>query len=96
MNTERQMGEFLKAMPKNQGGNLETLKNVSTGTKPEPVESPPTLREIGITKKQSSQAQKLADHLAEMVEAFNGSTDPAERVRLHESIVQLRKEFHDT
>ncbi|MGA7724635.1 MAG: hypothetical protein WCA95_05100 [Opitutaceae bacterium] len=51
---ERQMGEVLKAMPKNEGGNPKL-----TGSRPEPVA--PTLAEIGITKKQSHVAQKLAD-----------------------------------
>lgn len=55
---ERQMGEFLKAMPKNEG------TRVSGGTVAGPVVDPPdrrqTLQEIGITKDQSSRAQKLA------------------------------------
>ncbi len=50
---ERQMGEFLKTMPKNEGGNPKL-----TGSRPEPVE--PTLADIGITKKQSHVAQQLA------------------------------------
>lgn len=57
---ERQMGEFLKAMPKNQGTVLSGRDEFG-GTKSEPPKDVPTLREIGITKKQSSQAQKLAD-----------------------------------
>lgn len=51
---ERQMGAFLKAMPKNEGGNPKL-----TSARSEPVN--PTLAEIGITKKQSHVAQKLAD-----------------------------------
>jgi len=55
---ERQMGEFLKAMPKAPAG--RPCKEI--GTESEPIkDTPPTLREIGISKKQSSQAQKLAD-----------------------------------
>jgi hypothetical protein len=51
-----QMGEFLREMPKNQGA----LPG-KTGAKAEPVLDPtPTLASIGITKKESSQAQKLA------------------------------------
>jgi len=96
VNTERQMGEFLKAMPKNHGTAGAGRPALGGNESEPPKDETPTLREIGITKKQSSQAQKLADHLAEMVEAFNGSNDPAERVRSHESIVQLRKEIHDT
>lgn len=53
---ERQMGEFLKQMPKNDGGRPE-----KTGSDARPVSAKPeTLREIGITKDQSSRAQKLA------------------------------------
>jgi hypothetical protein len=47
------MGQFLKAMPKNKGGDpLPKTKGVN---------EPETLKEIGITYKQSSSAQKLAD-----------------------------------
>ena len=55
---ERQMGAFLKAMPKAKGG------WESRGSEPEPQDAP-TLAEIGITKKQSASAQKLADIPAE-------------------------------
>ncbi|MBP7371670.1 MAG: hypothetical protein KA923_02440 [Opitutaceae bacterium] len=54
---ERQMGEFLKTMPKATG---------AKGVGPIAVDQsdrnaqPATLREIGITKDQSSRAQKLA------------------------------------
>lgn len=50
---ERQMGDFLRQMPKNQGGDPVPHKNR--------VDEPPTLAEIGITKKQSARAQKLAE-----------------------------------
>ena len=57
---ERQMGEFLKQMPKNEGakgsGSNQHEVRLPTGTAP----TPPTLASIGITKKQSSTAQKLA------------------------------------
>ena len=49
---ERQMGEFLKQMPKNEGGDPVPHQNR--------VSEPPTLASIGITKKQSHVAQKLA------------------------------------
>jgi len=53
---ERQMGKFLKGMPKNQGA----LPG-KTGTKAVPVlDTTPTLAEIGITKNQSAASQKLA------------------------------------
>lgn len=55
---ERQMGEFLKIMPKNVGANGSKV----TGSVKEPVrDDTPTLREVGITKKQSASAQKLAN-----------------------------------
>ncbi|MDP3069824.1 MAG: hypothetical protein Q8N18_06015 [Opitutaceae bacterium] len=50
---ERQMGAFLKQMPKNEGGDPVPHRNR--------VDEPATLAEIGITKKQSATAQKLAD-----------------------------------
>ncbi|MBW7893677.1 MAG: hypothetical protein H3C27_01085 [Opitutaceae bacterium] len=59
---ERQMGEFLKGMPKATGaaghagpgrGNVVPMANRVSDT--------PTLAEIGISKKQSATAQKLAD-----------------------------------
>jgi hypothetical protein len=51
---ERQMGDFLKAMPKNEGakglGKSAVVDDNHT----------PTLREIGVSKDQSARAQKLA------------------------------------
>jgi hypothetical protein len=61
---ERQMGAFLKTMPKNPGGYAPTVK-AGGGTV--------TLAGAGITYKQSSNAQKLAaipaDEFKERVEA---------------------------
>lgn len=54
---ERQMGAFLATMPKNTGAK----GSVVSGSVREPVkDETPTLREIGLTKKQSATAQKLA------------------------------------
>lgn len=53
---ERQMGEFLKQMPKATG----ELKRGPAVPERNHGEQPPTLADIGITKKQSSTAQKLA------------------------------------
>lgn len=50
---ERQMGAFLKQMPNSKTGPKQL------GAEMEP-NSPPTIAKIGITKKQSSTAQKLA------------------------------------
>ena len=53
---ERQMGEFLKAMPKATGA----LREGPVVPERNHGEQPPTLASIGITKKQSHVAQKLA------------------------------------
>jgi hypothetical protein len=54
---ERQMGAFLQQMPKNVGAHGSKV----SGSERELVkDQTPTLAEIGITKKQSSTAQKLA------------------------------------
>lgn len=52
---ERRLGEILAAMPKATGGQPYQ----ATGAKAEPVETP-TLADIGIDKKTSSRAQRLA------------------------------------
>lgn len=52
---ERQMGEFLKEMPKNPGGNPKLTPATAEGV------DLPKMAEIGITYQQSSRAQKLAD-----------------------------------
>lgn len=67
---ERQMGEFLASMPKAPAG--RPAKEI--GSREEPInERPATLAEIGITKKQSARAQKLAaipaDEFEQRVEA---------------------------
>ncbi len=73
---ERQMGAFLKGMPKATGtrGNIQEV--VSGGTSEAPPDAPATLAEIGLTKKQSARAQKLAaipaDDFAERIEATGG------------------------
>lgn len=51
---ERQMGEFLKQMPKAKGG-WDSRSNTRT------PQDAPTLKELGIEKVESSRAQKLAD-----------------------------------
>jgi hypothetical protein len=56
---ERQMGAFLKEMPKAKGCEHGGRASID-GSRAEPSNSPATLAEIGITKKQSSTAQKLA------------------------------------
>lgn len=53
---ERQMGAFLKTMPKAKPAGSNQHED-----RCRPETAPPTLAEIGITKKQSATAQKLAD-----------------------------------
>ncbi len=58
---ERQMGEFLARMPKATGTKGQLVaRGVIGGADEEPPINAPTLAEIGITKKQSATAQKLA------------------------------------
>ncbi len=57
----RHLGEILKDTPMNGGGGDRKSKNYKiTGTEMEPVISPPTLAEVGLTKKQSSTAYNYA------------------------------------
>lgn len=53
---ERKAGEMLAEMPKATGGG-----DTSGGSLVAPPQSPPTLNELGISKKESSRFQKLAD-----------------------------------
>jgi len=55
---ERQMGEFLKHMPKNTGTAGQLVGPGMIGAKREQA---PTLKEIGLTHSDSFRAQKLAD-----------------------------------
>lgn len=61
IHAERRMGELLAQQPKNEGG-----RPAKTGNQDEPV-SAPTLSDLGISKKESSRAQKLAALPAEEV-----------------------------
>lgn len=56
---ERRLGEMLRAMPKR--GPEHSVGGGSSGSKREPLpDVPPTLADIGITKKLSMRAQQLA------------------------------------
>ncbi|MEO6875498.1 MAG: hypothetical protein ABI222_11830, partial [Opitutaceae bacterium] len=57
---ERQMGAFLKEMPKATGYEYGAFGRVD-GLRPEPATKTPRLRDMGITNQQSHMAQKLAD-----------------------------------
>lgn len=59
LRAERRLGELLAAAPKNQGAATEGIGK--RGAKGEPrYDQPPTLRDLGIDKKLSARAQKLA------------------------------------
>ena len=53
---ERQMGEFLKKMPKNRGA-----EGIGKSVPPAGTDTPKTFAQIGVTEKQARVAQKLAD-----------------------------------
>jgi N6-adenosine-specific RNA methylase IME4 len=57
LDAERKLGEYLKRTPKAKGGQPYQ----ATGTQKEPVEDAPTLADLGISKKLSAEAQRLAD-----------------------------------
>jgi len=54
------MGEMLRETERAKGGNVETLKQYPTGNVVAPVGTPPTLASLGLTKRESAEAQKLA------------------------------------
>lgn len=73
LQAERKLGEILAAMPKNEGG-----RPLKTGAKPEPVITP-TLADLGIDKKVSARAQKLAALPAEQFAAVVAGDVPVSR-----------------
>ncbi len=56
MRAERRLGQMLKEQEKNEGG-----RPLKTGSSEVPVNSEPTLSDMGISKKLSSRSQKMAD-----------------------------------
>jgi hypothetical protein len=74
-------GEMLKETPKNEGTkNQLTGRGTIGGSSEEPPIVPPTLSSIGITKKQSSRAQKLAD-IDAIIQERKDAANMAERAR---------------
>jgi hypothetical protein len=61
----RKLGEMLRAAPKNQGAKGSAVPNRNRATK---ADETPTLEELGLTKKESAVAQKLADLSPEQFE----------------------------
>jgi SAM-dependent methyltransferase len=68
LDAKRYLGEALAKQPKNPGG-----RPVETGQPSGPVLPPPSLAELGVTKNQSSEAQKLASIPEEDYEQFKAS-----------------------
>jgi len=64
LRSERKAGVFLKAQPKQAGARTKRSDNMS------PHELPPTLAELGVTKKESSRWQQIADIPEEKFENY--------------------------
>ncbi len=72
---------MLKETPKNEGTkNQLTGRGTIGGSSEEPPIVPPTLASIGITKKQSSRAQKLAD-IDAIIQERKDAANMAERAK---------------
>lgn len=76
LEAERRMGELLKETERAKGGLPYQTK--STSNKALPVE--PTLAELGISKRESSQAQKLADIPLEKFEKAKAKGDTVSKI----------------
>lgn len=76
LQAERKLGEILAAMPKHEGGRPPQ----KTGSDWEPVSSVPTLADLGIDKKVSARARKLAALPAEQFAAVVAGDVPVSRV----------------
>ncbi len=65
MRAERRLGEMIKGAPKNGGTRGQLTGDVPVGgsVSAPPTDATPTLAEVGLTKKQSSKARKIADML---------------------------------
>lgn len=69
LRAKRRLGELLKAQKTTVGFNKGEAGRFTGGSNDEPPVGPPTLAEIGISKKQSMEAQQLADVPREEFEA---------------------------
>lgn len=76
LQAERKLGEILAAMPKATGGKPYQ----ATGSEVEPVDRTPTLADLGIDKKVSARARKLAALPAEQFAAVVAGDVPVSRV----------------
>lgn len=89
LRAERKAGEFLKEMPKHNGG-----RPLKTGSIMEPVI--PTLDEIGVDKKESHRWQRIADIPKEQFEEYiNNATKRTQStlLRLAESLLKEDEEI---
>lgn len=64
LDAERRMGELLRATPKNEGtrGKVQRgMRGTGADVTSAPVDDAPTLKDLGVSEKQSSRAQRLAE-----------------------------------
>lgn len=80
LHAERMLGEYLKATPDAPKG--WTAKSQSSGEEPKDPDAPPTLAELGISRKLSSEAQRLAEIPDEQFERVkSGEIKPSQALR---------------
>lgn len=93
LEAERRMGEMLKQTERAKGAQAGGKKESSRGHYTEPRESAPTLAELGLSKKESSEAQMLADLPAEDFEAIKTGKKTKSKVKKQKNI-QVRHARH--
>lgn len=76
LQAERRLGELLKAAPKNTGAAGGGKKDAPRGSIVEPRDTTPTLADLGIDKKLSARAQRLAELPAETFAAVAAGEIP--------------------
>jgi hypothetical protein len=89
LDAKRYLGEVLAVQPKNGGGRPETGRDVRPVSE---VVPPPTLRDLGITKDESSQAQRLARIPEEDYQHFKHSSR-ADELNTHQAL-QIEREIN--
>lgn len=80
LQAERKLGEILAAMPKNEGAKGTGANQYGGAVPKENRTSPPTLADLGIDKKVSARARKLAALPAEQFAAVVAGEVPVSRV----------------
>lgn len=92
LRAERKAGKLLKDMTKAKGGQPYQEKT-STGDTMSPVEPPPTLADIGISKKQSSRLQAVATLPEEIFETHIAETKDAKTELTSASVLEKAKVY---